>query len=204
MIDVGFTDTLPFLRGETYFGLGGKPSDSAGDNLVGREYVHQDDTYETGSLVRIRVCRNVSGIKLIPGKCVTFRARKGRLLNCDVVGYATRGSKEPSAIVDDLLKFNVPKDDLFYCVVSGPCLAYPIDCDIDIGQHLHPTSCGASTSTELSDMAGRLCSANFDGLTQADLAFAIGHVVGKAMSAVTSWTAYRDRILIQAGFGPWQ
>src|SRR5512135_3738317 len=181
---MAFNDSLPFIRGETYFGIGGKPDDMAGDNLVGREFVHQDDTYDTGSWVRVRVCRNVSGIKLIPGKAVSFRVRPGRLLNCDVNGYATKGIKEPSGIVDDLLKFNVPRDDLFYCAICGPCLAYPIDCDCHVGDHLHVVGCGASTSTELSNLAGRVCLANFDQPNLDDHSFAIGHVIGRAMSAV--------------------
>lgn len=201
---MSFVDSLPFLRGETYFGIGGKSDDTTGSNLVGREFFHQDDTYDTGSWVRVRVCRNVSGVKLIPGKAVSFRVRAGRLLNCDVIGYATQGIKGPAGIVDDLLKFNVPKNDLFYCVMAGPCLAYPVDGDIRVGDHLHVVGSGSSTSTEVSDLAGRVCLANFDHRNPDDYAFAIGHVVGRAMSAVTSGAAYRDRILIQAGFGAWQ
>lgn len=200
---MGFSDSLPFVRGETFFGIGGKPDDLAGDNLVGREFIHQDDTYNTGSWVRVRVCRNVAGVKLIPGKCVVFGTKPGRLLNADVVGYATKGYDEPSAFVDDLLKFNVPRDDLFYCVVSGPCLAYPIDGDIRVGDLLHASHGGSLRSISITDGAGRVQKAIF-ARSGDDLAHSIGHIVGRAMSAVTSGVVYRDRILIQAGFGAWQ
>ena len=200
---MGFNDTLPFLRGETYFGIGRKHDDDAGNNIVGREYVHQDDTYDTGGWVRVRVCRNVSGIKLLPGKCVSFRMAPGRLLNTEVVGYAVKGVCESSAVVDDLLKYQVPKNDLFYVVVSGPCLAYPMNDNIRVGDQLHVGVEGSSQATDPSDKSGRVRKASFD-YTGYDLACAMGHIVGRAMSSVTAGGTYRDRILIQAGFGSWK
>lgn len=200
---MGFSDTMPFVRGETYAGIGRELDDEDGGSLVGREYVHQDDTYGTGAWVRVRVCRNVSGMKLMAGKCVAFRTSPGRLLNAEVVGYATKGHVEPSGIVDDLLRYQVPRGDLFYVVVSGPCLAYPVDSDIHVGCYLHTSPGGNQFATDPNDPCGRVCKAEFDR-RGSDLAMAVGHVIGRAMSAVTAGKTYRDRILIQAGFGSWQ
>lgn len=195
-------DDMPFQRGETYFGPQGKIDPEAGRHLIGREYIHQDQSHETGALVRVRICKNVSGIKLIPGKLVAFQVKAGRLHGAYAIGHATDGYRQETAVVDDLLLSTVPRDDLFYLVLSGPCLAYPSQGPISVGEFLHPHMGGNPTSTDLANSCGRVQGATFE-CKGIHFAAAMRNVVGRAMSARPVGNELTDRILIQAGFGTW-
>src|SRR5512135_2465339 len=165
---MGLYENMPFARGSTYFGSlpGGAASptldDTSAQNLVGREYIHEDYTYGTGQWVKVRVCRNDSGGYLQGSRLVRFNNFSQALGNAYVggattistasapaplkglgyssaQGYAALGSNgacgpEKTAIVDDLLprKTLVAPYDLFYVVISGPCLAYPSIAPVDI------------------------------------------------------------------------
>ena len=193
---------MPFQRGETYFGLQGKIDPEAGRHLIGREYIHQDQTYETGALVRVRICKNLSGIRLTPGKLVAFQTKAGRLHGTYATGHTTHGYHHEGFVVDDLLRYAVPRDDLFYVVVSGPCLAYPSAGPISVGEFLHPHRGGDPTATDPANPCGRVQGATFEckGIHFAE---AMRNVVGRAMSARPLGNELTDRILIQAGFGSW-
>ena len=142
---MGLFENLPFKRGATHFGAPGGAvvptlDDTAAAQYVGREYIHEDETYNTGAWVKVRVCRNDSGIALVPGRLAKVGpaptafnlggsnvAGNQGLGAC--VGYANVGSSatvgpEKGYVIDELLKYNVPPYDLFYIVVKGPCLAY--------------------------------------------------------------------------------
>lgn len=176
---MGLYENMPFARGSTYYGISGGATtpqldDTSADNLVGREYIHEDYTYGTGQWVKVRVCRNDSGGYLQPSRLVRFNnfsqvlgnaylggsstlttntapaALKG-LGYSSVQGYAACGSDgatgaEKTAIVDDLIPRGavVAPYDLFYVVVSGPCLAYPsiTVADLVCGQSVSGISVG--------------------------------------------------------------
>ena len=177
---MGLYENMPFARGSTYFGSlpGGAVTptldDTSAQNLVGREYVHEDYTYGTGQWVKVRVCRNDSGGYLHGSRLVRFNNFSQALGNAylagaatlttatapapllglgysSVQGYCAVGSNgaagpEKTAVVDDLLprKLAVAPYDLFYVVVSGPCLAYPsiTVADLVCGQSVSGISVG--------------------------------------------------------------
>jgi len=250
---MGMFDNLPFQRGSTYFGVAGGATastldDTSAANLVGREYIVQDNTYNTGSWVRLRICRNDSGGTLQPSRLVKFapisvtgesvigynQSAAGALTQASVVGYAAIGSTqaqapEKTAVVDDLLRFNVPSFDLFYVVVQGPCLAYASITGADYsggttanqvspGDYLHAatgvTTGAVTAGNSFAATAGRFAIALFGttmGATSGAGPLLFGqfsNILGRAMSSCTSMAgtttfAGTTPLLIQAGFGMW-
>lgn len=194
-------DDMPFQRGDTLFGASDKIEEDHGLSLIGREYIHQDREYDTGSWVRVRVCKNTSGIRLVGGKCVTFRVKPRCLHGTLVDGYSVAWMQE-TAIIDDLLLRGVRPNDLFYVVVSGPCEAYPFDTPISCGDYLHTVPGGDVRSPDLANKSGRLMKADFDH-EKVRLARAIMNVAGRSMVDRPIGNDPTDRILIQAGYGAW-
>ncbi len=189
----GVYENLPFQRGTTYGGA---------DNTIavqyeGKEYLHQDLYYGTGEYVRLRVCRNNSGISLAPKRAVKFNKTAGKPWS-DVAGYADV-TAERSGIVDEKLPAGgAPTGDLFYVIVEGPTLASTsLAADttnsIAVGDALHAQT-GATTGATTS---GRVGEALFTGATSV-LAGQVENVIGYAMSARTTANTGSD-ILINAG-----
>lgn len=157
---MGLYENMPFARGCTYYGslAGGAVTptldDTSAQNLVGREYIHEDYTYGTGMWVKVRICRNDSGGYLQGGRLCRFNNFSQAFGNAytggastistatslaplwglgyaSVQGFSALGTSsftgpEKTAVIDDLLPNNtyVAPYDLFYVVVSGPCLAF--------------------------------------------------------------------------------
>ena len=190
----GLYENLPFKRGATY----GATSNTAAPQFEGKEYIHEDMAYGTGAYVKVRICRNNSGVTLLPKRAVKFNLTAGKGF-WDVAGYATVAA-EKSGIVDEFIPVGVgvPNGDLFYVVVDGPCLASTelagdVNNNIAVGDGLQATS-GATTGATT---AGRVGEAVFTGAT-AVLAGQLANVVGRAMSAMTTGQTATD-ILIFAG-----
>ena len=225
---MGLFENLPFDRGATHFGAPGGAvvptlDDTAAAQYVGREYIHEDRTYNTGSWVKVRVCRNDSGISLVPGRLAKVGpaptaynlggsnvAGNQGLGAC--IGYANTGSTasvapEKGYVIDELLKYNVPPYDLFYIVVKGPCLAYTSSATADfadsntigVGDFLH----AATAASSQAGTAGRVAVAGFAGTAGSVIAAQLANVVGRAMSSAAS-TQTNTQILIEAGFGLWE
>lgn len=198
-------DDMPFRRGETFYGITGRSepgkTEPADDHLLGREYIHQDHSHDTGGWVRVRICKNISGVRLVPSKAVSFAVKAGRLAFTEATGHATGGSDERVAIVDDLLGYPVPPNDLFYAVIHGPCLAYVgVGSPVSVGDYLHPSRGGSSLSKEIADPAGKIVVADF-GQQGYALARAIQNVVGRAMSGAPMGASSHSMILIHCGYG---
>lgn len=218
---MGLFENLPFARGSTYFGMTGGAvtptlDDTSAAQLVGREYVHEDTTYNTGSWVKVRVLRNDAGITLQPGRLAKVgpaptasnlggSTTAGNLGMGACIGYTSVGpatAPEPGYVIDELLKFNVPLYDLFYAVVKGPCLVYTSSATADfsdantigVGDYIHAATAATSQATT----AGRAAVASFAGAT-AVLAAQIHNTVGRAMSSAAS-TQTNTLILMEAGF----
>ena len=225
---MGLFENLPFRRGSTYFGVAGGAvvptlDDTAAAQYVGREYVHEDFTYNTGAWVKVRVCRNDSGIALAPGRLakvgpaptsynlggsvVAGNQGLGSCIGYTNVGSAAAQAPEKGYVIDELLTFNVAPYDLFYVVVKGPTLAYTSSATADfadtntigVGDMLHCATAASSQAVT----AGRVAVANFAGTLAPVIAGDISNVVGRAMSAAAS-TQTNTQILIEAGFGLWE
>lgn len=222
---MGLYENMPFSRGNTYFGQQGGAAiptldDTSAANLVGRDYIHMDNTYNTGTWVKVRVLRNDSGISLQPSRLVKVGVAptaynlggsnvSGLVGIGSVTGYANvnaAAGPEKGYVVDEMLTFNVPPYDLFYGVMKGPTLAFTsltaadfADTNtIGIGDHLHVAAAASSQATT----AGRIAVASFAGAT-AVLAAQMANVVGRAMSSAQS-TQTALKLLIEAGFGVWK
>ncbi len=190
----GIYENMPFRRGATY----GAADNTVAKQYEGKEYIHEDQTYGTGLNVRLRVCRNNSGVALQPKRAVSFNLTAGVGFS-DVAGYSATVA-EKSGIVDDLIlgTAGVPNGDLFYVVIEGPCLARTslIGADansIAVGDALHAQTAATTGATT----SGRVGEALFTGAT-AVLAGQIANVVGRAMSAMTTAQTNSD-VLINAG-----
>jgi hypothetical protein len=225
---MGLYENMPFSRGNTYFGQQGGAAiptldDTSAANLVGRDYIHMDNTYGTGTWVKVRVMRNDAGIALQPSRLVKVGPGPtafslggsnvaGNVGIGSVIGYASVGSTgaagpEKAYVVDEMLTFNVPPYDLFYVVVKGPTLAltsltaadFADATTIGVGDHLH---CAAAASSQATT-AGRIAVAGFAGTVGSVIAAQVANVVGRAMSSAQSTqTAYK--LLIEAGYGVWK
>jgi hypothetical protein len=225
---MGLYENMPFARGATYFGMPGGAAvptldDTSAANLVGRDYIHMDNNYNTGTWVKVRVMRNDAGIALQPGRLVKVGPAPtayslggsniaGNIGVGSVIGYANVGSTGAAApekgyVVDEMLTYNVPPYDLFYVVVKGPTLIYTSLTAADfsdtntigVGDHLHVAAAATSQATT----AGRVAVASFAGTVGSVIAGQIVNVVGRAMSSAQSTqTAYK--LLVEAGYGVWK
>lgn len=202
----------PFPRGDTYYGPD-RTIDTADldTKLEGMEWEFEDLDYSvtgakpsrTGRLVKCRLVRNVSGIPLLPKRCVTYQKSAGNYYK-RVDGYSTITADSVAGVVDEWLPTaGVRNNDLFWMVVEGPteCLN---DLDavtgtrIDVGNLLIALTAVTSQATT----AGRVRAVNptaastfteLTGLTVSEAnttdgtALAIAaNIIGRALSARTS------------------
>lgn len=192
--------------------------DTSAANLVGRTYIHEDLVYGTGQWVKVKICRNDSGGYLQGGRLVRYNNFSQAFGNAypqgsnvlttgtsaapllglgytSVQGYSALGSgttigPEKTGIIDDLLpaNFYVQPYDLFYVVVSGPCLAYPSLAAADYinGQSITGLSTGdllcaatgASTSATLAGTTGGTTGVTTASLTSGRFATMIFGITG--------------------------
>lgn len=180
--------------------------DTSAANLVGRIYIHEDLVYGTGQWVKVKVCRNDSGGYLQGGRLVRFNNFSQAYGNAyaaganvittgtsaapllglgysSVQGYCALGPNqtigpEKTGVVDDLLaaNFYVQPYDLFYVVISGPCLAYP---SLAAADYLNGQSI---TGISVGDL---LCAAT-GASTSATLAGTTGGTTGVTTASLTS------------------
>ncbi len=192
----GLYENLPWQRGNTY---------GAADNTValqyeGKEYIIEDDTYGTGMWVKLRVCRNNSGIALQAKYAVAFNLTAGKG-EYDVAGYADIGGGR-SAIVDDKIPATgVPLGDLFYAVVGGPVLARTgLAADATnafaVGDWLYALTAVTTGATT----AGRVGADPLTGATSV-LALNLLGIIGQAMSAKTTANTNADVLINAMGVG---
>lgn len=232
---MGLYENMPFTRGNTYFGSlpGGAVTptldDTSAQNLVGREYIHEDYTYGTGMWVKVRVVRNDSGGYLQGGRLVRFNnysqvfgnayhggaatittatslAPLRGLGYASVAGYCAQGSPgtssgpEKTAVIDDLLPTNlyVAPYDLFYVVVSGPCLAFASTDPLDLinGQSVSGISVGdllcAATGVTTGAITAGTTSGTTGGIVQA-------YTAGRFATAIFGVTSATNPLLVSPG-----
>jgi len=131
---MGRTESLPFDRGTTFYGLGNTPDLSLGAggiNLEGRIHLAEVQNRKLGSkndtsgrFVTLRVARNRSAINLLPGRLVRHAIgtpAAGYPLGTGTDGYVYQTTDPIFGVVDDQLPAaGVPPGDLFYVVIDGP------------------------------------------------------------------------------------
>lgn len=187
-----FYDCMPFPRGSSY----GVTDETLAVHLEGREYEVQDQRYGTNLTVRLRVVRNRSGATLSGKRLAQFAATAGKD-SIEVSGYAKVDSTK-AFVIDDVGSQAIPDKDLFYVVVSGPCLVKTsleggATNVVAVGDLLHALTAATTGATT----AGRVQPAVLTGATSV-LANQIANVVGRAMSAKTTANTNAD-LLINAG-----
>ncbi len=192
----------PFKRGETFYnnGIVTVPTPATNDflggfNYEGMEYEWEDSQlpgggYGTGLNTRVRVVRNSTGSVVLPGQLVSLNA-VARVLdsavvlpgtNADTICRTTAAHGFPA---DEFLgTAGVPNGDLFYVVVSGPCLMKSAATGTPTVSVDGKMVCGTMAGTTSAD-AGCLVVQDTSGATTA-LAAQIQNAVGRAMSALTA------------------
>lgn len=178
---------LPFQRGSTAFS--GVTTIGSTDlaHLEGMEFVVPDTQYATGEDVRLRIVRNTTGAAITGGgRLVTFANFRLRAADgyCDTTLEFTRP-------VDDAYgtTFSIAANDLFYIVVSGPCLIYTAHSAdaanvLTVGDFVQ----GATAATSGATTAGRMENATFaiTGNTAPNLIKQVNAVIGRALTARTT------------------
>lgn len=181
---------LPFPRGETFFGS--TTPDSADANalaLMGRVYEVIDKPVKsgraaTGRTIRLICLRNEAAVALESKRLAIFKAGKEGLA---VDGYARLEDALCVAIDDEYGSNTVAVNDLFYAVLSGPCLVLTnlaADATNVIGVADFVSAATAVTSG--STTAGRIQLNALTGKTAADLAKANRNILGQAGTARTT------------------
>jgi hypothetical protein len=198
----GIYENLLFKRGATY-GSGAITPNTGGANLLGKIVFQEDPYYGTGMYIRLRYCRNDSGIALLPGRAVKFNKTAG-LGWYSVAGYCTLPG-ELTGIVDEFLPpGGVAVGDIFWVVIGGPVLATlpPGGATVAVGDYLWAATGAASTAGTDS---GRLADAqaSLTGLTVTGEQLL--QVYGNAMSAAasTNATTAPTYMLVNAGSPMW-
>ncbi len=193
----------PFERGQTFYGLGSggvvptPPTNDflGGFNYEGAEYEWMDSQlpgggYGTGMNVRCRCVRNSTGINVKPGQLVVLNS-VSRVLDSATVLPGTgasaiaRTTAAHSFPADEFLPTaGVPNGDLFWVVVSGPCLMKSAATGTPTVAVDDKMVCGTMAGTTTVD-AGCVVQQDTSGATTA-LATQIQNAIGRAMSALTS------------------
>lgn len=191
----GLYEDLPFDRGCTY----GVTDDTLAVYMEGKEYIHQDKTYGTGMFVKVRCCRNNSGATLLGKRAAKFNLTAGKG-EYDVAGYCTV-TAERTGIIDDLLPpTGVPDNDLFWLVISGPCLARTAvdatNANVAVGDWLIALTAATTGATT----AGRVYTDPLTGATSV-LAQNLLGIVGQAMSAATTGNTNSNILINAMGVG---
>ena len=117
----------PFLRGETFFGVGGTTDATSGAQWEGKVYTFRDLSMSaatpekpdrTTAMVTTMICRNVGAAALLPKRLVTLAA--GKVGQVD--GYGRLTAAYCIGAVDEWLPTaGVPVNDLFHVIIKGPC-----------------------------------------------------------------------------------
>jgi hypothetical protein len=211
----------PFGRGETFYNGGTITADTTqtgsakygGAQMEGKEWDFEDISYNvtgqvgakpnrTNRLVRCRICRNVSGINLLPSRLANFclagtspALNGGQDFGSQVDGYASTTAQFVAGVIDEWLPAaGVPPDDLFWLVVRGPTtvltdLAGGVNNLIAIGDVLVALTAATSQATT----AGRVGEQVLTGATS-PLALQAMNYIGRALSAAT--TANTNALLL--------
>lgn len=121
---MSWTETPPFDRGNSF--VNGNTIDTVNDpypgvNFEGKEYIFPDKQYGTGVPVKVRAVRNTTGGFVLPGRLYAYDpAYPRQRVNTATVLAGGRGWP-----ADELLPAaGVQNNDLFFIVISGPCLVY--------------------------------------------------------------------------------
>lgn len=186
----GTNDLLPFQIGSTF----GTTTSTVGVEWEGREFNIMDMDYTTNpakpraatngtEIKRIRVVRNVSGISLLPGYLVSFKAGQ---YGKQVDGYTTTTAAEGYPVDEFLVSTGVANNDLFYITVGGPAsvvtsLAADATDVFSAGSVLVALTAATSQATT----AGRVSAQDLTGAT-ANLGNQVMNRVGVAISASTT------------------
>jgi len=189
---MGKLDDLPFSRGATWFGgsfiptTPPEPGDMPGGwNLEGKEYMHEDVTYGSGYLVRVRAVRNVGTANLLPGQLVSVSSLVGYYSEVVLPGtnpaVPTTVLNTYSFVVDEFLPpAGVVPGDLFWLVVYGPAMCKnTTDGTATLSELQKVGSCSAASVTSVD--AGCI-----QGITAGDTALIYSNAVGRALAAVTA------------------
>lgn len=158
---------------------------------VGREYEFEDINYDTplqgrrtNHIVRRRLVKNSSGIALLPGYLVVFKAGTNRT---EVDGYA-RLTAADAVVVDEWLPAaGVPNGYYFWVTVHGPTVCItPAAADANnlIPEDTILVALTAAASTH-STTAGRVAPQDLTGAT-AVLGGQLNGALGRALSAKTT------------------
>lgn len=171
-------ETPPVERGATYF-AGRTPDTDSAAYLEGKKWRWEDTLYGTGMYVDTILVRNDSTITLQGKRLVSFDPA---YFGQRVIGYTATTGQANAVVTDDALGPNgVVVNDLFWCIIKGPCLvktALAGDAGnvIAQGDNLAALTAAATTSTT----AGRVATI---GVTNGT--FNLG-IVAIAMSAATT------------------
>jgi hypothetical protein len=173
------------------FGRGAYDSASVNSQSAGCEREFEDLDYDdvkrgrrTNHIVRCRWVKNSSGIALLPGYLVVFKAGTNRT---EVDGYA-RLTAADAVVADEWLPAaGVPNGSYFWVVVHGPtvCITDPAaGANNLLPEDTVLVALTAAAST-VSTTAGRIAPQDLTGAT-AVLGGQIQNALGRAMSAKTT------------------
>lgn len=191
----------PFERGATWYGTGAVISTPAsgdydgGFQMEGKDYEWEDSMlpnggYGTGLPVRCRVVRNSTGANILPGQLVSLNALTRVLdsatvlpgTNADTIARTTAAHSFPA---DEFLPAaGVQNGDLFWVVISGPCLVKTANSGTVTLSVDQKVVCGTMAGTTSAD-AGNIVAQDTSGATT-PLANQIQNAVGRAMSSCSS------------------
>lgn len=120
--------STPFGLGKTYYeGRTVDTSNYGGINLEGQVVTFTNINILSGNTsvrttledgpIQARLVRNVSGITLLPGRLVIYKAGQN---DKRVDGYSSTTSQRVAGVVDPFLpSTGVPNGDLFYAIIEG-------------------------------------------------------------------------------------
>lgn len=167
------------------------------DSQAGREWCFKDLDYGQATQphrsqhdVRCRLVKNSSGVALLPGYAVSFKADTNR---SEVDGYARTTAQSGIAIVDEFLPSDgVPDGEYFWVALDGgPAMCkMPASEVADVSEDDILVALTAAASTH-STTAGRVTKQDLTGATDV-LANQIQGAIGRALSAVSSSSTNND------------
>lgn len=191
---------LPFPRGSTFWGGATVADSTSGAQLEGKEYLVEDNELynNTGSYVKLRIVRNIAAFTLAPKRLL--RTVAGKTGQSD--GYANSNPQTVLGVVDQAYTGNIAINDLFYCVVEGPCLVKtPLAGDVTNSIAVGDWLVNATGATSGATTGGRAADISLAGAT-AVLGNQILYAFGQAMSAATTANTDADLLTFVDG-GMW-
>lgn len=205
------TENPPFSRGETFYNGGTIDSNNLGGvQHEGKIWEFEDIDLTPGSVgskktrsgreVKCMCVRNVSGINLLPKRCVNLQTggTDGKFYLGRVDGYSTTTAQRAYPIDEFLPSAGVPNNDLFWVVVEGPAkvltdLAGGANNVVNVGGVV----CALTAVTSQSTTAGRVQPQDLSGATTA-LGNQVQNKIGVSLSAVTTGNTNAD-LLVEVG-----